>query len=88
MRLGCCEVYLVNEGNLNNDKASEISVFQAPKGRWTKLIPMFLIPTFCDPFTEEDLEKKVFKENGKVYYWETEVNDEDHKPLKKSVKIN
>ena len=69
MRLGCCEVYLINEGDLNNDKAIEISVFQAPEngctymwttysykaGKWTVLIPMFLVPTGCDPINNDDL---------------------------------
>jgi hypothetical protein len=101
MRLGCCEVYLINEGDLNKDKATELSVFQAPEngctymwttysykaGQWAKLIPMFLVPTYCDPFTVADLEKKVFTENGKVYYWDIDLNDEKGKPLKKQVTV-
>ncbi len=99
MQLGCCEVYLINEGDLDNDKASEISVFQAPEngctymwttysyktGKWTKLIPLFLVPTACDPVKFADLEKKVFIENGQVYYWDIDPNDEEFKPIKKRV---
>jgi hypothetical protein len=99
MRLGCCDVYLINESDLNKDKTTEISVFQAPEngctytwttysykaGQWTKLIPMFIVPTYCDPLTAADLEKKVFTENGNVYYWDIDPNDEEGKPLKKQV---
>jgi hypothetical protein len=101
MRLGCCDVFLINEGDLNNDNAIEISVFQAPDngctymwttysykaGQWTKFIPTFLVPTYCDPFKATDLEKKVFTENGKVYYWDIDPNDEEKKPIKKQVII-
>jgi hypothetical protein len=101
MRLGCCDVYLINEGDLNKDKAMELSIFQAPEngctymwttysykeGLWTKLIPMFLVPTYCDPFTAADLEKIVFTENGKVYYWEIDPNDQEGKPKKKQVAV-
>ncbi len=101
LRLGCCNVYLINEGDLNNDKATEVSVFQAPDngctylwttysykaGQWTKFIPIFLVPTYCDPIKVADLEKKVFTENGKVYYWDIDLNDEVNKPIKKQVII-
>jgi len=68
IRLGCCEVYLINEGDLNKNKTTEISVFQAPEngctymwttysyiaGTWTKLIPMFLVPTGFSTADEGD----------------------------------
>ena len=99
LRFSCCEVVLINEGDLNNDKATEISIFQAPENgctymwttytykanHWTKLIPTFLVPTFCDPVEAADLEGKVFVEKGKVYYWDFDPNDEKFKPIKKQV---
>ena len=102
IRLGCCDVYLINEGDLNNNKATEISIFQAPDngctymwttytykaGKWTKLIPTFLVPTNCDPIKNADLEKKVFIEKGKLYYWDVDLNDEENKAIKKRVIIN
>jgi len=101
IRLGCCEVYLINEEDLDKNKTTEISVFQAPEngctymwttysyiaGTWTKLIPMFLVPTGCDPFTAADLEKKVFIENDRVYYWDIDPNNDQGKPLKKQVAV-
>jgi hypothetical protein len=101
LQLGCCDVYLINEGDLNKDNTTEISVFQSPEngctytwttysykaGQWTELIPTFLVPTYCDPFNAKELEKKVFIENGKVYYWDIDVNDVKNKPIKKQVVI-
>ncbi|MGN6531072.1 MAG: hypothetical protein ACTHK0_04900 [Ginsengibacter sp.] len=99
--LGCCDVILINEGDLNGDKASEISVFQAPENscvytwttyslktsRWTKFIEPFLIATDCENFKQADLQRRVFKENGKVYYWDVDPNDEESEPIKKQVLV-
>jgi hypothetical protein len=99
--LGCCDVYLVDEGDLNADKTTEISVFQAPQngctytgttftykaGQWKKLVPMFLVPTYCEPFTAANLQKKVFTENGNVFYWDIDPKNEKGRPLKKQVSI-
>jgi len=101
MQLGCCEVVLINEGDLNNDKATEISILQAPENgctymwttytykanHWTKLIPTFLVPTYCEPVAASDLERKVFVEKGKVYYWDFDPKDEKFKAIQKQVII-
>jgi hypothetical protein len=87
---------------LNKNKTIELSIFQAPEngctymwttytykaGKWNTLIPTFLVPTYCEPFKPEQLQKKVFSEKGKVYYWDTDPNDEERKQLKKEVIIN
>jgi len=101
MQLGCCDLYLVNEGDLNKDKATEISIFQAPENgcvyvwttyslknnRWTKFIQPFLIATDCEHFKPEELRNRVFKENGKVYYWDVDPNDDANQAIKKQVTI-
>jgi len=98
---GCCEIQLVNEGDLNGDGADELSLFQAPAngctftmttythkgGKWTKLFEPFGIPTACEEITQDDIQKRVFKEDGKMYIYETDVNDENFKLVKKEVKI-
>lgn len=98
---GCCEIQLVNEGDLNGDDADELSIFQAPSngctytmttythkgGKWTKLFEPFLIPTACNEITQDDIQKRVFKEEGKVYIYETDANDENFKLVKKEVEI-
>jgi hypothetical protein len=97
--LGCCDIILINEGDLNDDKKTDISVFQAPvngclyiwttyslkDNRWTQLVRPFLISTDCENFLPKDLENRVFKENGNVYYWDVDWNDENSKPVKKLV---
>lgn len=101
MQLGCCDPILINEGDLNGDKATELSIFKAPENccvcmwttyslksnRWTKLIQPFLIATDCEDFKPIDLQKRVFKEDSKVYYWGVAPNDEENKPIKKQVVI-
>lgn len=101
MQLGCCNVILISEGDLNGDKSTEISVFQAPENgcvytwttyslknnRWTKLIQPFLIATDCEIFKPADLQNRVFKEKDKVYYWDVDPNDKNNKLIKKQVII-
>lgn len=101
MQLGCCDPILINEGDLNNDKTTELSIYQAPENgcvymwttyslknnRWTKFIQPFFIATECETFRPADLQNRVFKENGKVYYWDVDPNDENNKPIKKQVVI-
>jgi hypothetical protein len=48
---------------------------------------MFLVPTYCDPFTVAELEKKVFTENGNVYYWDIDPNQKEGNPLKKQAAV-
>jgi hypothetical protein len=94
---GCCEIRLVNEGDLDNDGADEISIFQAPmngctsemttysfaNSRWKQVVETFLIPTGCERISDRDLQKRVFKENGTVYYYSIDPNDEEGKLVKK-----
>ncbi|AWH84776.1 hypothetical protein HYN59_06400 [Flavobacterium album] len=99
--IGCCEATIIPEGDLDGDGAAELSVFQSPmngcvhtmttytfrNGKWQKLFRPFLVPTGCDEISKEELEKLVYKENGKVYIMETDVNDEDFKKNPIDVKL-
>ncbi|HLP13615.1 MAG TPA: hypothetical protein VK177_16910 [Flavobacteriales bacterium] len=85
--IGCCEVFLINEGDLNNDGADEISIYQAPlngrtytmatysfaNGSW-KQIHLFLIPTAFLEGDDWDLQEMVYKQNGSIYYKEVNTN--------------
>jgi hypothetical protein len=98
----CCEFRLVNEGDLNGDGSDELSVFQAPingctytmytysfhKGNWHQLISPFLIPTACAPFSNETLQQRIFLEQGTVYYYETDANDEGFRLIKTKATLN
>jgi len=101
LAVGCCNPMPVGEGDLNGDGAAELSVFQSPmngcvhtmttytfrNGKWKQLFEPFLVPTGCDEMTKEELEALVYKENGKVYFMETDVNDENLKKSPKEVKL-
>jgi hypothetical protein len=94
---GCCDIRLINEGDLNNDGTDEISIFQAPmngctysmttysfkNGTWEQIIGTFLIPTICDKISDVNLQKRIFKENNLIFYYETDPNDENGKLIKK-----
>jgi hypothetical protein len=96
---GCCDLRLINEGDLNNDGADEISIFQAPmngctysmstysfiNGAWKQIFETFLISTGCDTISDDDLQKRIFKENDAIYYYATDPNDENGKLVAKKV---
>lgn len=85
--IGCCEVFLINEGDLNDDGTDEISIYQAPlNGRtytmstysyannaWRQ-INSFLIPTAFLEGEDWDLQNMVYKENGSIYCKEVNTN--------------
>jgi len=97
IKAGCCNIRLINEGDLNNDGGDEISIFQAPingctysmttyshiYGTWKQIVETFLIPTGCDTISDLDLQKRIFKENNAIYYYDTDLNDENGKLVKK-----
>lgn len=86
--VGCCSIRLINEGDLNNDQSDEISVFQAPmngctysmttysykNGQWKKLVETFLIPTNCESITDQNLQNRIFRDNGAIYYYDSDPN--------------
>ena len=98
---GCCGIQLVNEGDLNGDGADELSLYQAPAngctytmttythkgGKWAKLFETFGIPTACEEITQDDIQKRVFIEDGKLYIYETDINDENFKLVRKEIEL-
>lgn len=95
--VNCCDIRLINEDDLNNNGTDEISVYQAPmngctyamttysftNGKWKKMIDSFLIPTGCEPLSDEDLQQRIVRENETVYYFETDMTNENTKLVKK-----
>lgn len=102
IKAGCCEITLINEGDLNQDGTDEISIFQAPmnactysmttysyiNGNWKKIVDTFLIPTGCDIISKDDLQKMIFRENNNIYYLQKDMSDENGKLIKKKVLKN
>lgn len=96
---GCCEITLINEGDLNGDGADDISLYQAPLNGntytmstysfqdsiWTTLIQPFSIPTTGTVLTPTELQGRVFKEDGILYYLDTAVNDENFRLIRRQV---
>lgn len=93
----CCDIRLINEGDLNNNGTDEISVYQSPingctysmttysiiNGKWKKIVDTFLIPTGCETLNDYDLQKRIFKENNTIYYLDTDMTTENSKLVKK-----
>jgi hypothetical protein len=81
--IGCCDPTIINEGDLNDNGNDELSVFLAPEGgctydmitysfengSWKIIVPYFLVPTFCDPFSADNIQKQVFKLKDGIYYY-------------------
>lgn len=98
---GCCDITLINEGDLNNDGRDEISFYQAPmngntyymktysflNGAWKEIIETFSVPTGGNYLSDEDIQKRIFKENGSVYIYDVDVNDENFKLVKKKTTL-
>jgi len=97
VQVGCCHFRLINEGDLNGDGRDDLSIFQAPENgctyrmatysfrnrTWKQLMEPFLIPTACEPFGDEALQQRIFKEQDTVYFYETDANDVHSKLIKK-----
>jgi hypothetical protein len=50
MQIGCCDPILINEGDLNGDKTTELSIFQAPENGC-----VYMWTTY--PFKKQPLDK-------------------------------
>jgi hypothetical protein len=97
--VGCCEIKLINEGDLNGDGADDLSIYQAPMNgnsywmkslswsdtTWNTIVPAFMIPTAGVSLTDEELQDRVFTEGGLLFYFETDMNDENFGLIKRRV---
>lgn len=82
LNVGCCDIRLVKEEDLDADGADEISIFSNEgngctyamktyswkNGEWKMLLEPFLIFTACNPISDKELQERVFRENGKIYF--------------------
>jgi hypothetical protein len=101
LEIGCCQPILVGEGDLNGDGSAELTVVQAPmngctydlttwslqNGKWQQVFGPEMIPTGCDELSADDLQNLIVKEKGKVYFYKTDVNDEDFKKVKTEIAL-
>jgi hypothetical protein len=54
-------------------------------GSWKQIVKPFSIPTGCDEISDDDLQKRIFKENKTIFYFYADPNDENGKLVKKRV---
>lgn len=78
---------LINEGDLNDIPGDEITIYSPPFGgctyhmttysfienKWIIVVPTFLISTACEPLSYEELQDRIFKENGNIYYYDMDL---------------
>lgn len=97
--IGCCDMKLINEGDLNQDGIDDFSVFQAPMNgcsftltsysfkanKWSEIIPLMLIPTFCDVKTDVELQNMVTSKKGQIFISSPDLSN--HKTKNKILKI-
>ena len=97
--VGCCDIRLVKEEDLDGDGAGEISVFSnegngcskdfsvytLKNGKWKELMEPFLVMTGCDPVSDSELEQKVFLEKGTIFYWDQDMSEDGKVEKKKAV---
>ncbi len=98
---GCCEIILINEGDLDGDGAEDISLYQAPMNgniytmttlslkdtTWETIVPVFLIPAGGKPLTPKDLDERVYSKDGIVYYLDNIINDENLTLIEQEVRL-
>lgn len=94
-------IVMINEGDLNGVVGDEMTIYAPPnhgciynmttytyaEGEWKQIMDSFLIPTFCDVLSDEELQQKIFKEGKVIYFLETDFADEDFKSIKKVAKL-
>lgn len=79
---------LINEGNLGRIGGDKLSVYSPPlggctytmktysfsKNKWNIIVPLFLVPTACEDLTDNELQERIFSENGSIFYYEVDPN--------------
>jgi hypothetical protein len=88
LNVHCCDIRLIKEEDLDGDGADEISVFSnegngcsflmftytLKNGNWKELLEPFVVPTACNPISDKELQERIFRENGKIYFLDVNAN--------------
>lgn len=99
LETGYGEIRLINEGDLNNDGRDDISVYQAPLhgctynmntysysgDKWKSITGTWLVLSGCNYLSDEDLQNRIVVEDGTVYYYQEDPNDEHFALQKKEM---
>jgi hypothetical protein len=87
LKPNCCKPQILLEGDLNGDKTEEISLISySPNGtqvnmetyslkdnKWTKLVSPNIEPGVGTDISLDELQKRVFSENNKIYYMDADA---------------
>lgn len=79
--IGCCEVRIINEGDLNSDGKEELSLYQYPPNgctifihtlkigghKCTEIIEPFLFPAVCEPIPDRTIHGLVALRGGSIF---------------------
>lgn len=99
--IGKGRIRLVNEGDLNDDKRDDLSVFQeSEKGcfynvstwsyaehRWRRITRVWELPYFCDYVSDEELQDRIVLEDGTVYYYDADAKELNSSLVKKEMMV-
>ncbi len=91
----------IGEGDLNGDGAAELTIVQEPnhgctydltvwsfqKGKWKQVFGPELVPTSCEPVNADSIDSLIVEQNGKVYFYKADLNDEHFSKVKTEVKL-
>lgn len=99
----CCgrELMLVNEGDLNNDKKDDLSIYTHPlngfhdvlmthsflNGKWVQIIPMISIKTDSDYLSEKQVQDLVYKDGDYINYYNEDYTNDSFKITRNKIKI-
>ncbi|SFD21000.1 hypothetical protein SAMN05518672_1011059 [Chitinophaga sp. CF118] len=92
-------IRLVNEEDLNNDGRDDLSIFQESakggaykvstwsymNGKWKRITRTWVLPYFCDYISDKELKDRIVIEDGTVYYYDTDMKDENFSLVKKEM---
>jgi hypothetical protein len=96
----CCNIRIVNEGDLNHDGSEELSVFKSPingnsigvyiytyhKGEWIQ----YSVPSFIpmgDDISYQELQKRIYIYNDATYINDSDFNNYEFKSVRKKLKL-
>lgn len=90
IKVNCCWFKLINEGDLDEDGADEITIVQSPENGCIGTVSTFTIKDkksnllfkpfllfICAELSDKELQKLIVTENNIIYYHEADPNDEN-----------
>jgi hypothetical protein len=94
-------IRMINEGDINGDGKDEITVFQEAQhgctyqvttwvntqDKWKEMADPWLLPYYCEFISDEELQSRIVLEDGTVYFYQADLNDENATLFKKEMPL-